>query len=39
LKISEIVELLSCPDDNSSITLCENEFVCDKCKRKFHFQN
>ena len=36
MKISALVELLSCPDDKSSMTLYDNELECNECKRKFH---
>jgi SAM-dependent methyltransferase len=35
LKILEIIDLLFCPDDNSSIILNDNELICATCKRKF----
>lgn len=36
MKIPTLVELLSCPDDKSSMTLYDNELECNECKRKFH---
>jgi len=35
LKISDIVELLFCPDDKSQIIFHDNELTCTKCERKF----
>tara|TARA_B110000914_G_C15487718_1_gene458939 strand:+ start:304 stop:1170 length:867 start_codon:yes stop_codon:yes gene_type:complete len=38
LEISEIIDILFCPDDHSSISLFNNELVCENCKRKFEMK-
>ena len=38
MEISEIIDILFCPDDHSSIRLFNNELVCENCKRKFEMK-
>ena len=38
MEISKIIDILYCPDDDSSLSLYGNELVCDECKRIFQMK-